>query len=337
VLVVEDTEARDLSAKPIGVGLGVGGGDAEQHAETAIDRADDVTVYGDTRLAHALDDRTHARLVAPGNTVSYTSRSALIPDDLHIPIPYSGFSIPIHVFGICLAVAFLAAGKIAAWEFERRGWNPDEASNALVAAAVGGIVGSRLWVVIESFSDFLAHPFEYLFTGKGFVFYGGLFGGAAAVTWVFRRARIPWLAGADAVAPAIAVGQAIGRIGCQLSGDGDWGVQTTLPWGMAYPHAVVGWPYPPGVYVHPTPVYETILYMLTFAVLWRLRREPYRDGTVFAVYLVLTGIFRFLVECLRVEPVIAFGLTSAQLVGLLIVPIGLALLWRGRRWQTAAA
>jgi len=89
--------------------------------------------------------------------------------------------------------------------------------------------------------------------------------------------------------------------------------------------------------VHPTPVYETILYTLTFAVLWRLRREPYRDGTIFALYLVLTGIFRFLVECLRVEPVIAFGLTSAQLVGLLIVPIGLALLWRGRRWQTAAA
>ena len=148
----------------------------------------------------------------------------MIPDDLHIG------PIPIHVFGICLALAFLASGKLAAMEFERKGWNPDDASRALVYAAVGGIVGSRLWVIFESFPDFLAHPLEYLFTGKGFVFYGGLVGGAAAVTWVFRRARIPWLAGADAVAPAIAVGQAIGRIGCQLSGDGDWGRQTDLPW-----------------------------------------------------------------------------------------------------------
>jgi phosphatidylglycerol:prolipoprotein diacylglycerol transferase len=259
------------------------------------------------------------------------SRSSLIPDDLHIG------PIPIHVFGICLALAFLASGKIAAWEFERKGWDPDAASQALVYAAVGGIVGSRLWVIFESFPDFLANPLDYLFTGKGFVFYGGLLGGALAVTWVFRRAHIPWLAGADAVAPAIAVGQAIGRIGCQLSGDGDWGRETTLPWGMAYPHAVVGWPYPPGVYVHPTPVYETILYTLTFAILWRMRREPHRDGTIFAMYLILTATFRFGVEFLRVEPVIAFGLTSAQLMGLVLVPIGLGLLWRERRWQTAAA
>ena len=255
----------------------------------------------------------------------------MIPDNLHIG------PIPIHVFGICLAVAFLAAGKIAAWEFERKGWNPDDASRALVYAAVGGIVGSRLWVVFESFGDFLANPLEYLLTGTGFVFYGGLLGGAAAVTWVFRSANIPWLAGADAVAPAIAVGQAIGRIGCQLSGDGDWGRETTLPWGMAYPHAVVGWPYPPGVYVHPTPIYETILYFLTFAILWRTRREPHRDGTIFAMYLVLSATFRFAVEFLRVEPVIAFGLTSAQLMAFVLVPIGLALLWRERRWQTAAA
>lgn len=259
------------------------------------------------------------------------SEPALIPDDLHIG------PIPIHVFGICLAIAFLAAGKVAAWEFERKGWDPEDASRALVWAALGGIVGSRLWVVVESFGDFLADPLAYLFTGKGFVFYGGLLGGAAGVTWVFRRARIPWLAGADAVAPAIAVGQAIGRIGCQLSGDGDWGRVTTLPWGMAYPYAVVGWPYPPGVRVHPTPVYETILYTLTFLVLWRLRREPHRDGTIFAWYLVLSATFRFFVEFLRVEPVVAFGLTSAQVVGLVLVPVGMALLWRERRWQTAAA
>jgi len=255
----------------------------------------------------------------------------LIPDNLHIG------PIPIHVFGICLALAFLAAGKIAALEFARRGWDPDIASRTLVWAAVGGILGSRLWVIFESFGDFLAHPLEYLFTGKGFVFYGGLIGGAAAVTWLFRRTGIRWLAGADAVAPAIAVGQALGRIGCQLSGDGDWGAQTTVPWGMAYPHAVVGWPYPPDVRVHPTPIYETILYTLTFAILWRMRRRSPPDGTIIGWYLILSATFRFVVEWFRVEPVVAFGLTSAQLMGLVLVPLGAALVWRQGRWQTAAA
>jgi phosphatidylglycerol:prolipoprotein diacylglycerol transferase len=255
----------------------------------------------------------------------------LIPDVLHIG------PIPIHIFGICLAVAFLAAGKVAALEFERKGWDPEAASRALVYAAAGGLAGSRLWVIFESFGDFLASPVEYLFTGKGFVFYGGLLGGAAAVTWVFRRARIPWLAGADAVAPAIVVGQAIGRIGCQLSGDGDWGAPTTLPWGMAYPYAVVGWPYPPGVYVHPTPVYETILYTVIFAILWRMRRAPHPDGTILAWYLILSATARFFVEFVRVEPIVAYGLTSAQWMGLVLVPLGMLLLWRQRRWQTAAA
>ena len=255
----------------------------------------------------------------------------MIPDDLHIG------PLPIHVFGICLAVAFLAAGKIAELEFERKGWPAAVASTVLVYAAVGGLAGSRLWVIIESFGDFLASPMEYLYTGKGFVFYGGLLGGAAAVTFVFWRASIPWLAGADAVAPAIVVGQAIGRVGCQLAGDGDWGSQTTLPWGMAYPHAVVGWPYPPGVYVHPAPVYETILYTITFAILWRLRRRPHPDGTILGWYLILTGTARFFVEFVRVEPVVAFGLTSAQVMGLVLVPVGTFLVWGQRRWQTAAA
>jgi phosphatidylglycerol:prolipoprotein diacylglycerol transferase len=256
----------------------------------------------------------------------------MIPDVLHLG------PIPIHIFGICLAIAFYASGKVATLEFTRRGWDPDAASRALVYAAVGGIVGSRLWVVFEDFGAFLADPLEFLFTGQGFVFYGGLLGGAAAVTWVFRRAGIPWLAGADAVAPAIAVGQAVGRIGCQLSGDGDWGRETTLPWGMAYPHAVVGWNYPPGVYVHPTPVYETILYTIAFAILWRMRRTPHPDGTILGWFLILTATARFFVEFLRIEPVIAFGLTSAQLMGLLLVPLGMLLVWSPwRRWQTAAA
>ena len=256
----------------------------------------------------------------------------MIPDSLHIG------PIPIHVFGICLALAFLTGNWVMARELGRRGYDPEIASSVIVWAAAGGIIGARLWLVVEQWQDFLDDPVGLLLTGSGFVFYGGLVGGALAVTWVLRRHRIPWWRGADAAAPALAVGQAIGRIGCQLSGDGDWGQVTEVPWGMAYPHAVVGWPHPPGVSVHPTPVYESAAYFAVFAfLLWR-RRQPAPDGTIFAWYLVLASGARFLVEFVRINPIVAFGLSAAQLVSLVLVAIGAGrLLVVQQRWRTAAA
>jgi phosphatidylglycerol:prolipoprotein diacylglycerol transferase len=255
----------------------------------------------------------------------------MIPDVLHIG------PIPIHLFGIFLALAFLAAGSAASREFERRGWDPALASSVLMWAAVGGLVGARLWIVVDAWPEFVAAPLSFLLTGGGFVWYGGLLGGTIAVTLFFRRAGIPWLRGADAVAPAIALGQAIGRIGCQVAGDGDWGRETTLPWGMAYPYAVVGWDKPPGVRVHPTPLYEAAAYFAIFALLWRARREEAPDGAVLALYFLLSGATRFLVEFVRVNPRVLFGLTEAQLASLVLIAIGgWHLLARGT-WRTVAA
>jgi phosphatidylglycerol:prolipoprotein diacylglycerol transferase len=255
----------------------------------------------------------------------------MIPDVLHIG------PIPIHLFGLFLALAFLAAGRAAGSEFTRRGWDPNLASSVVVWAAVGGIVGARVWLVLAAWPEFVRAPWSFLLTGGGFVFYGGLVGGALAVTIFFRRAGIPWLRGADAVAPAIVLGQAIGRIGCQLAGDGDWGIETTLPWGMAYPHAVVGWDKPPGVRVHPTPVYESLAYFAIFALLWRLRREPAADGSILAGYLVLSGTARFLVEFVRINRPILLGLTEAQLTSLVLIALGTVHLLTTRAWRTAAA
>jgi phosphatidylglycerol:prolipoprotein diacylglycerol transferase len=255
----------------------------------------------------------------------------MIPDVLHIG------PVPIHLFGLCLAAAFMAAGKLAGREFGRKGFGEEVASSVVVWAAIGGILGARLWLVVEEWSEFVRDPVRLLLTGGGFVFYGGLAGGAAAVTLLFRRHAIPWLAGADAVAPAIALGQAIGRIGCQLAGDGDWGTETTLPWGMAYPYAVIGWDKPPGVRVHPTPVYESLAYFAIAALLWRWRERPARDGTIFSWYLVLSGMVRFLVEFLRINPRVAFGLTAAQLTSLALVAVGGSVLLLQRAWRPAAA
>src|SRR5206468_11058438 len=245
--------------------------------------------------------------------------------------------VPIHLFGIFLALGFLAAGWAAGREFERKGYDPALASSAVVWAAVGGLVGARLWILLDAWPEFVRAPWTFLVTGGGFVFYGGLLGGTLAVTLFFWREHIPWLAGADACAPAIALGQAIGRLGCQAAGDGDWGKETALPWGMAYPYAVVGWDKPPGVRVHPTPLYEAAAYAAIFALLWRLRREPAADGAILALYLVLSGAARFLVEFVRVNPRIAFGLTEAQLASLTLVAIGGWWLISRRAWRAAAA
>jgi phosphatidylglycerol:prolipoprotein diacylglycerol transferase len=255
----------------------------------------------------------------------------MIPDNLHLG------PIPIHLFGLMLAIAFLAAGHALGREFARKGYDRDLASSAVLWCAGGSLVGARLWMVVEDWPAFVRDPAGLLFTGSGFVFYGGLIGGALAMSLFFRRHQIPWWRGADAVAPALVLGQAIGRIGCQLSGDGDWGTVTTVPWGMAYPHAVVGWPYAPGVVVHPTPVYESIAYFTIFALLWRWRRAPHPDGSIFCWYLVLASGARFLVEFVRINPVVAAGLTAAQLTSLALVAIGAARLLAQRRWRTAAA
>src|SRR5436309_14090841 len=245
--------------------------------------------------------------------------------------------IPIHLFGIFLALAFLAAGWVSAREFARRGYDPSLASNAVVWAAVGGILGARLWLVIDAWPEFVRAPASFLLTGGGFVFYGGLLGGAVAVTVYFRRVGIPWWNGADAAAPAIALAQAIGRLGCQVAGDGDWGKETTLPWGMAYPYAVVGWDKPPGVVVHPTPLYESAAYFAVFFFLWRARRMAAADGTVFWWYLLLASTARFLVEFVRVNAPVALGLTEAQLTSLVLLGIGAWQLVAQRRWRAAEA
>jgi phosphatidylglycerol:prolipoprotein diacylglycerol transferase len=249
----------------------------------------------------------------------------VLPDNLHIG------PIPIHWFGIFVALALLAAGGVGSREFARKGLDARLAWDTVVWGALGGLAGARLWVIAETWPAFLEAPLSFFLSGSGLAWYGGFAGGAIAVTLLFRRRSIPWLQGADALAPALALGHAIGRIGCQVAGDGDWGTETTLPWGMAYPHAVVGWDKPPGVRVHPTPVYEMLAYLAIFAILWRSRRNPSPDGRPFGIYLVLAGLSRFLIEFVRINPRVIWGLSVAQLTSLALVGIGIALLARRPR------
>ncbi len=230
--------------------------------------------------------------------------------------------ITLYSFGAMMAIAFLVAGHLTGREMERKGMPGELASTMVLWAAAGGLIGSRLWAVADDWRGLFENPVSLLLSGSGFVFYGGLLGGTIAVTYIIHRHHLPWLKVVDCIAPGLAIAHAIGRIGCQLAGDGDWGEVSTLPWAMAYPNAIIGWNYPEGVRVHPAPVYEMLAYTVVFAILWSMRKRPQPDGTVFWWYLVLAPAARFLVEFVRINPRILFGLSEAQLFSLVLMGIG---------------
>lgn len=246
------------------------------------------------------------------------------------PILFQFGPLTIYSFGALMALAALSAGWLVSLELKRCRFNPELASTILFAAAIGGLAGARILFIFEEWSNFLRSPWDFIFSGAGFTWYGGMLGGALAVTWVVRRKGIPWLRAADISAPALAIAYGIGRIGCHVAGDGDWGTVTDVRWAVAYTNAIIGWvhpytgmPYPAGVKVHPTSIYEFIQSVLIFAVLWPLRKKSYSDGTIFWLYLILSGVARFVVEFWRVNPAVGFGMTEAQWFSGLLLALGL--------------
>jgi phosphatidylglycerol:prolipoprotein diacylglycerol transferase len=141
-------------------------------------------------------------------------------------------------------------------------------------------------------------------------------------------------------APGLVLGMAFGRMGCLLSGDGDWGLPSKLPWAMAFPNAIVGWNsnsvltvdshhmlvsgYYPGVRVHPTPIYEAILYVAIFLVLWWLRKRQTFEGEFLYLYLILAGFARFFIEFLRINPRVVWDFSAAQVISLVMIVAGAA-------------
>ena len=227
--------------------------------------------------------------------------------------------ITLQTFGLMFALSFVVAGLIAHRRFRELGKPGDWAYEVIFAAIIGGLIGGRLYWAAENWGDVADDPFGNLFAGSGLTWYGGLIGGAIAVLLWARWRDFLNLQMFDLAAPAMAAGQAVGRIGCQLSGDGDYGEPWDGPWAMGYPDGVV--PTPPGVTVHPTPIYETLSLGLIAIVLWQLR-DRFRFGILFALYLVLAGLMRFLVEFVRTNEVVFVGLTVAQLISVGMIAIG---------------
>jgi phosphatidylglycerol---prolipoprotein diacylglyceryl transferase len=232
--------------------------------------------------------------------------------------------ISIKTFGVAFALGFIACGLLIARRLRELGKPVDWSYEIVFAALLGGVVGARAYFVVEHFAQIKDDLLGSVFSGSGLVWYGGAIGGALAVlAWMRWRDALE-LEMFDMCATALALGYAIGRIGCQVSGDGDYGIRSSLPWAMGYPHGTV--PTPPGIRVQPTPIYETVAMCLLAYLLWQLR-DRVRPGVVFALYLVGSGLERFLVEFVRRNREVLLGLTGPQIESLVLLAIGLV--WLG--------
>jgi phosphatidylglycerol:prolipoprotein diacylglycerol transferase len=247
---------------------------------------------------------------------------------------------PITSFGVFMLFAFLTGGYVLRAEMRRMGEDPDRAWDLVFMAVVGGIVGAKLYYLLLNYRELAADPLGMILSRGGLVWYGGFLLATALVVWEIRRQKLPLAATADAIAPALALAYAVGRIGCFLVGD-DWGRPTDSWVGVRFPRGT-----PPShvdqierlfgisvdpelverygqvVPVHPTQLYEVAMSTLIFFVLWRLRGR-HAPGWQFMLWLMLAGVERFLVEFLRAKDDRFFGaLTLAQVISLAVVAVG---------------
>src|SRR6202044_3685427 len=267
-----------------------------------------------------------------------------------IPFLHLG-PLTIPTFGLSVACAMLLAYFVLRADLARRGIadaKSGEAETLVAAPCLAGFVGAKLYHLLETPKEFFADPLGLLFSPYGFAWFGGLLAGFATFAFVASRLvkrgaaegkSFSFLSILDAGPPAAALGYGIGRIGCFLSGDGDYGIPTSLPWGMAFPNGLV----PTTARVHPTPIYELIVACAIAWILWRMGSgstviQPQKNGKnfvekfavlqpgeVFAMYLIFNGVARFLVEFIRINPRSFFGLSNAQAASLASIIAGAAL------------
>ena len=224
----------------------------------------------------------------------------------------------------------------------------EHVGNITLVAAIGGLLGAKIFHNLEYPADFFADPIGSLLSFSGLTMYGGLIVGAVSVIYYSKKLGIAPAHIIDATAPSLMLAYGTGRIGCQLAGDGDWGIVNAHPkpsslsflpdwmWSFNFPHNVIneGIPIPgcagkhcmmlaDGVY--PTPFYESVVCIILFFALWRMRKKISTPGVLFCVYLLLNGVERFLVELIRVNSfyhVAGISFTQAQLISSILILLG---------------
>jgi len=243
-------------------------------------------------------------------------------------IPVGPWDLP--TFGLMLWVATVCGAIVLHMSFRRahvidKQGQAADALGIVALTVVAGIVGAKLWHVLDSPAEFRVDGWSVLWSTGGFAWFGGLIAGILALIVQGKQIGLKALRMLDLASPAAAVGYAIGRIGCLTSGDGDYGIPSKLPWAMGFPDGID--PTPPGVKVHPTPIYELIAGLLIAWWLWARGGKRRPTGEIVGEYLLLTGLARFLVEFIRRNPKVLLGLSNAQLASVGSVAVGLILMW----------
>ena len=243
-------------------------------------------------------------------------------------LPYIHFwRLSVPTFGLMLWLAAVVAAFVMDRGFRRARISAD-AVGMVAVAVVAGIVGAKLWHVIDTPLEFREQGWHVLWDSAGFAWYGGLIFGISALVFQGWWSSIGGLRTLDFAAPAAAIGYGIGRIGCFLSGDGCYGLPTKLPWGMSFPNGIE----PTYVRVHPTPLYEFAAGLLIGVWLWFRGGKPRGTGAIVGEYLMLSGVARFLVEFVRRNPKVLWGLSNAQLAAAGSVLAGIVLVaWAATR------
>jgi phosphatidylglycerol---prolipoprotein diacylglyceryl transferase len=251
--------------------------------------------------------------------------------------------LPVPTFGLMVATAFLVGTWLVGIEARRLLPKlPSEfVTNLCLIGFVSGLVGAKIFHLLEHPGAFLANPLRMLLSTSGLTFFGGLIASVGVGAFYARRKGAPLPVLLDVFAPALMLAYGIGRIGCQIAGDGDWGIAVTSPapawlpnwlWAQTYDGNIAGVAIPPpGVY--PAPLYETLMACAAFALLWSLRKHAHAPGWLFGVYLLLAGVERFLIELIRVNvtfPLFGLQVTQAQLIAVACVIGGLVVIWRRR-------
>ena len=241
------------------------------------------------------------------------------------------FGFQISTFGIMVGIAFLAGGQMAALSFEKVGLSRDDAWGVATWCLIGGIVGSKLWFVVESYARGQGDLIGLLSSRGGLTWYGGLLGGVIAAYLSVRLRGLPWNTVCNCAAPSLAIGQALGRVGCFLVGD-DYGRVSDVPWAIAFPKGLPPTEDP----VHPTMVYEIAWLVPLGLWLWRRRgRSPFLLGE----YLFFAGLGRLWIEAFRVNPAYLGPFSNAQIVAIICILVGAApwLYFRFRRSESQPA
>ncbi len=248
--------------------------------------------------------------------------------------------IVIYSYGFMLGVAFLLANWLLTNELKRRNLDPAHATMITFLALIGGVIGAKLFHVLENWNEFLAEPMKTALSSGGLTWYGGFIVALVIIAVYLRRKKIPFLLLADMTAPGLAIGYGIARIGCQLAGDGDYGCPTSLPWAMSYEYGTVPTAFRlenpmdphslriPTEWVHPAPLYELGLAILVFTFLFRRRARPMPIGNQFGWFLILHSLCRFVVEIIRINPELFLGMSQAQVISLVLIGWGAYLVRR---------